>query len=47
MTDHGIALGNLAKQAPFVNLTPEKEQRVMELIREIKGIFDQQAKKTS
>jgi hypothetical protein len=45
MTDHGVSLSNLAKRAPFVNLTSEKEQRVMELISQIKAIFDQQAKK--
>lgn len=45
MKDHGVALSNLGKQAPFVNLTPEQEQRVLDLIAEIKSIFDQQAKK--
>jgi hypothetical protein len=47
MTDHGVALSRLANQAPFVNLTPEQEQRVLELIAEIGDIFNQEAKKAS
>jgi hypothetical protein len=45
MQDYGVALSNLGKQAPFVNLTPEQERRVLALINEIKFIFDQQTKK--
>jgi hypothetical protein len=45
MKDHGVALSDLAKQAPFVNLTPIEEERVLQLIKDIKDIFDRQAKK--
>ena len=45
MKDHGVTLSELAKQAPFVNLTPTEEQRVLRLIKEIKDIFDREAKK--
>jgi hypothetical protein len=45
MKDHGVALSNLAKQAPFVDLTDSEEQRVWELIEEIKAVFERQAKK--
>src|SRR5882762_8663061 len=45
--DHGVALSNLGKQAPFVNLTLEREQRVLELIAEIKSIFNEQVEKAS
>ena len=45
MKDHGVALSDLAKQAPFVNLTPIEEDRVLQLIKDIKDIFDRQAKK--
>jgi hypothetical protein len=44
MKDNGVALSNLGKQAMLVNLTPEQEQRVMELIAEIKAIFDQSSR---
>lgn len=47
MKDHGVALSNLGKQAMFVNLTPEQEQRVLELIAEIRAIFNQQVEKAS
>jgi hypothetical protein len=47
MNDHGVALNHLANQAPFVNLTPQQKDRVWELIREIKSIFNQQAKKAT
>jgi hypothetical protein len=48
MKDRAVALGTLAQRAPFVSLTPEHEQRILELINEIRSIFDQQAKqKTS
>ena len=47
MQDNGVALGYLANQAPFVNLTPEQEQRVLELISEIRVIFNQQVEKAS
>lgn len=45
MKDHGVALSNLAKQAPFVRLNDEQEARVIELITEIRSIFDQQLQK--
>ncbi len=38
--NHGVALSRLANQAPFANLTPEQDQRVLELIAEIKSIFE-------
>jgi hypothetical protein len=48
MEDHGVALSNLAKQAPFIKLTAEQEQQVKELIAKISAIFNQQqAKKAS
>jgi hypothetical protein len=47
MKDHGAALSRLANQAPFVNLTPEQEQRVLKLIEEIGNIFNQQVQKAS
>ena len=47
MKDHGVALSNLGQQAMFVSLTPEEEQRVLELIAEITAIFNHQAKKAS
>jgi hypothetical protein len=47
MKDKGVALSNLGKQAPFVNLTPEQEQRVLELIAEIEAIFKQSLQKAS
>jgi hypothetical protein len=47
MNDHGAALSRLGNQASVINLTPEQEDRVLELIAEIKAIFDQQAKKAS
>lgn len=47
MEDHGVALSNLAKQAPFVNLTPDEEQHVLDLIAEIRAIFDKQIQKAS
>jgi hypothetical protein len=48
MTDHGVTLSQLANRAPYVHLTPEQENRVLELIREINSIFDDnQAKKAS
>ena len=40
MTDNDVALSNLAKQAPFVELSSEDERRVMDLIAEIKSVFD-------
>jgi hypothetical protein len=40
MKDHGVALSRLGNQAMLVNLTPEQEQRVLELIAEIQTIFD-------
>jgi hypothetical protein len=43
--DHGVALSNLGKQAMFVDLTPEQEARVEELVAEITRIFDQQTRK--
>jgi hypothetical protein len=43
MRDHGAGLSSLGKQAMFVNLTPEQEQRVLELIAEIRNIFKQSA----
>ena len=45
MADYHVVLSNLAKQAPFVDLPPEQEQRVRELIDEIKTIFDRQVKR--
>jgi hypothetical protein len=45
MEDHGVALSNLAKQAPFVKLTPEQEQQVKDLIAKISAIFNQQQAK--
>jgi hypothetical protein len=47
MKDHGVALSKLGQQAMFVSLTPEQEQRVLELIAEITAIFNHQAKKAS
>ena len=47
MKDHGAALSRLANQAPFISLTPEQEQRVLELIAEIGDIFNQQVQKAS
>jgi hypothetical protein len=47
MNDHGVALSTLGQQAMFVNLTPEQEQRVLELIAEIRAIFDQALQKAS
>jgi hypothetical protein len=47
MNDHGVALSTLGHQAMFVNLTPEQEQRVLELIAEIRAIFDQAIQKAS
>ena len=47
MNDHGIALSRLANQAPFVNLAPEQEDRVMELIAEIEAIFKESIQKAS
>ena len=47
MKDHGVALSRLGHQGAVVNLTPEQEQRVMELIAEIQSIFDQSFKKAS
>jgi hypothetical protein len=42
MKDQGVALSQLADQAPLVNLTTEQEDRVMELIAEIRAIFEEQ-----
>jgi hypothetical protein len=47
MKDHGVALSRLGNQGAVVNLTPEQEQRVLELIAEIQAIFDEQVKKAS
>jgi hypothetical protein len=47
MKDKGVALSHLANQAPFVNLTPEQEEHVMELIAEIRAVFNQQVEKAS
>ena len=46
MKDHGVALSRLGNQAMLVNLTPEQEQRVLELIAEIQTIFDQSLDET-
>lgn len=45
MKDHGVALSNLAKQALLAELTDEQENRVMELIAEIRAILDKQLRK--
>ena len=47
MKDHGAALRSLGQQAMFVNLTPEQDRRVLELIAEIRAIFNQQVEKAS
>lgn len=47
MKDHGVALSRLGNQAMLVNLTPEQEKRVLEMIDEIEAIFNQSIQKVS
>ena len=46
MKDAGVALSNLAKQALLIDLSPEDERRVMDLILKIKSIFDKSNEKS-
>jgi hypothetical protein len=47
MKDHGVALSRLGIQAVLVDLAPEQEERVMDLIAEIQAIFDHSLQKAS